>query len=79
MALPVLAGEVRGLAAAARGAAARSTAAAAVAVPRRGRDAALADALVTVGEAVGREYGASVIATAVVDNGAPRLAPAAGR
>ncbi|MEZ5416752.1 MAG: hypothetical protein R2708_05350 [Vicinamibacterales bacterium] len=41
-------------------------AATSVAVPRRGRDASLAESLVTLAEAVGRETGGAVTATAAV-------------
>lgn len=69
VALPRLAEEVRALATA-RGVPLTLDAAGAVAVPRRGRDAALAEGLVTVAEAVAREHGVDVVATADVEEGA---------
>lgn len=64
--LPMLAQELRTVAAARRVALTLDSDAT-VLVPRRGRDAALADALVTVGEAVGREHGAAVVVTTAVE------------
>jgi light-regulated signal transduction histidine kinase (bacteriophytochrome) len=62
VALPTLVQEVRSLAAS-RGVPLTIATAPAVSVPRRGRDAALADALTTVAEAVAREHGAAVVAS----------------
>lgn len=65
VALPILAQEVRTIAAA-RGVAVTLDTAATVDVPRRGRDTGLAEALVTVSEAVAREHGVPVVASATV-------------
>lgn len=62
VALPLLAQEVRSLAAT-RGVPLTLDVADAIDVPRRGRDTALAEALVTVSEAVGREHGVPVVAS----------------
>lgn len=65
VALPLLAQEVRTLAAA-RGVPLTLDTADTVAVPRRGRDTALAEALVTIGEAVAREHGVGAVASTAV-------------
>jgi light-regulated signal transduction histidine kinase (bacteriophytochrome) len=65
VALSALAPEVRSLAVT-RGVPLTIDTADTVALPRRGRDTTLADALVTVGEAVAREHGAPVRATTTV-------------
>ncbi len=69
VALPMLAQEVRTLADA-RGVALTLDATGTVAVPRRGRDGALAEALVTVAAAVGREHGAAVVVTTAIEGSA---------
>lgn len=69
VALPLLAEEVRRLASA-RGVPLTLDATAAVAVPRRGRDAELAEGLVTIGEAVSREHGADVVTTVAIEDSA---------
>jgi len=66
VALPLLAQEVRTLAAA-RGVALTLETSEAVAVPRRGRDSALAEGLVTIAEAVGREHGTEVVVSTAVE------------
>ena len=80
VALPVLAQEVRAVADA-RGVALTLNAPGTVGVPRRGRDAALAEGLVTVAEAVGREHGAdAVVTTAIVGSTLVwRIRPAGAR
>ena len=65
VALPLLAQEVRGLAAT-RGVPLTLDTADTVDVPRRGRDTALAEALVTIGEAVAREHGVGAVASTAV-------------
>jgi hypothetical protein len=65
VALPLLAQEVRSLAAT-RGVPLTLATAETVDVPRRGRDTALAEALVTVSEAVAREHGVPVVASPTV-------------
>lgn len=62
VALPILAQDVRRLAAA-RGVPLTLNTTDLVTVPRRGRDTALAEALVTVSDAVAREHGVPVIAS----------------
>lgn len=69
VALPQLVHDVRH-AASARGVPLTVHSTATVAVPRRGRDTALADALVAVAEAVAREHGVDAVADTVVDDGA---------
>jgi len=69
IALPLLGDEVRRLATA-RHLPLTLEAASAVSVPRRGRDIALADAIVTVCEAVAREHGVDVMATAAAEGSA---------
>lgn len=68
VALPRLVEEVLQLAAA-RGVPLTVHSVAAVAVPRRGRDTALAEALVALAEAVAREHGVDAVADTDVDQG----------
>ena len=66
VALPMLAQEIRAIADA-RGVPLTLDAPATVGVPQRGRDHALAEGIVTIAEAVGREHGAAVVVTTAIE------------